>query len=212
MPWVEEFPKKDKWQPPFDDAWKEIPPYPGFSVPKKAYGEVTQWQGKEMHNLSLCISAVLVSALRNPDSSQHHDFQIALKCVSALVDFSLMAQYCSHTPDTLSYLERYLPTFHQTKDIFLEFRTSKATRAEANHQDRELRELIANQHVHEIRRTSAAKRRRQADQERLLRVNQRADLIRRENHFNFIKMHYLSHFSSHVRHFGSISMYSTEIG
>jgi len=37
-------------------------------------------------------------------------------------------------------------------------------------------------------------------------------LIRRENHFNFIKMHYLSHFSSHVRRFGSISMYSTEIG
>ena len=212
MEWVKGFLKKHKRQQAFDDAWKEIPPYPGFSVPKKAYREVTQWQGKEMRNLSRCISAVLASALRNPDSSQHHDFQIALKCVSALVDFSLMAQYRSHTPDTLSYLERYLLTFHQTKDIFLEFRTSKATRAEANRQDRELRELIANERAHEIRRTSAAKRRRQADQERLQRVNQRADLIRRENHFNFIKMHYLSHFSSHVRRFGSISMYSTKIG
>jgi len=37
-------------------------------------------------------------------------------------------------------------------------------------------------------------------------------LIRRENHFNFIKMHYLTHFASHVWRFGSISMYSTEIG
>ena len=148
----------------------------------------------------------------NPDSSQHYDFQIALKCVSALVDFSLMAQYRSHTPDTLSYLERYLLTFHQTKDIVLEFRTSKATRAEANPQDRELRELIANERAHEIRRTSTAKRGRQADQERLQRVNQRADFICRENHINFIKMDYLSHFSSHVRRFGSISMYSTEIG
>jgi len=36
-------------------------------------------------------------------------------------------------------------------------------------------------------------------------------LVRRENHFNFIKMHYLTHFASHVRRFGSISMYSTEI-
>jgi len=123
-----------------------------------------------------------------------------------------MAQYRGHTPDTLSYLERYLLTCHQTKDIFLEFRTSKATRAEANRQDRELRELITNERAHVIRRTSAAKWRRQADQGRLQRVNQRADLIRRENHFYFIKMHYLSHFSSHVRHFGSISMYSTEIG
>jgi len=50
------------------------------------------------------------------------------------------------------------------------------------------------------------------DIERLQRVHQRADLIRQENHFNFIKMHYLSHFSSHVRRFRSISMYSTEIG
>jgi len=49
-----------------------------------------------------------------------------------------MAQYRSHTPDTLSYLERYLLTFHMTKDIFLDFRTSKATRVEANCQDQEL--------------------------------------------------------------------------
>jgi len=37
-------------------------------------------------------------------------------------------------------------------------------------------------------------------------------LIQRENHFNFIKMHYLSHFVFHVRRFGSILIYSTEIG
>ena len=49
------------------------------------------------------------------------------------------------------------------------------------------------------------------DQERLQRANQRADLIQRENHFNFIKMHYLSHFASQARRFGSISMCSTEM-
>jgi len=65
-----------------------------------------------MLNVSQCISAVLACAFRNPDSSQHHDFQITLKCVSALLDFSLMAQYSTHTPDTLSYPERYLLTFH----------------------------------------------------------------------------------------------------
>jgi len=42
--------------------------------------------------------------------------------------------------------------------------------------------------------------------------DQREDLIRRENQFNFIKMHYLTHFASHVRSFGSISIYSTKIG
>jgi len=212
MEWVEGFLKKHKRQQAFDDAWKEIPPYPGFSVPKKAYREVTQWQGKEMRNLGRCISAVLASALGNPESSQQQDFNIALKCVSAVVDFPLMAQYRSHTPDTLVYMENYLQTFHRTKDIFLEFRTSKSTRAEVNRQDRELRKLLADQRAQETRHISAAKRRRQADQNRLQRVNQRADLIRQENHFNFIKMHYLSHFASHVRRFGSILMYSTEMG
>jgi hypothetical protein len=212
MEWVEGFLKKHKRQQAFDDAWKEIPPYPGFSVPKKAYREITQWQGKEMRNLGRCISAVLASALRNPDSSQYHDFKSALKCVSALVDFSLMAQYRSHTTDTLSYMESYLQTFHRTKDIFLEFRTSKATRTRADRQDRELRELMADQRAKEVHHRTVANRRRQADQERVERSDRRADLIRRENHFNFIKMHYLTHFASHVRRFGSISMYSTEIG
>jgi len=91
MQWVEGFLTKHKRQQAFNDAWKEIPPYPGFSVLKKAYQDITQWQGKEMRNLGRCILAVLASPLPNPDSSQHQDFQIALTCVSALGDFSLMA-------------------------------------------------------------------------------------------------------------------------
>ena len=71
---------------------------------------------------------------------------------------------------------------------------------------------MANQIAQEAHRISAAQRRWQADQNRLERVNRRADLIQRQNHFNFIKMHYLSHFASQVRRFGSISTYSTEMG
>jgi len=100
-----------------------------------------------------------------------------------------MAQYRSHTPDTLSYMESYLQTFHRTKDIFLEFRTSKATRAQANRQDWELRELMADQHAKEVSHSTIANRRWLADQERVERFDQRADWIRRENYFNFIKMH-----------------------
>jgi len=137
---------------------------------------------------------------------------MALKSVGVLADFSLMTQYRSHTLDTLGYMERYLQTFHQTKDIFLEFRTSKSTRAEVNPQDRELWRLMAKQIAQEAHHISAAQRRRQADQNRLQRVNWRADLIQRENPFNFIKIYCLSHFVSHVRRFGSILRYSTEMG
>jgi len=165
-----------------------------------------------MRNLGRCISPVLASALRNPDSSQHQVFNIPLKCVGALVYFFLITQYRSHTPDTLAHMERYLLTFHQTKDIFLEFRTLKSTGAVVNRQDWELRRLMTNQIAQEAHHISAAQRRRQADQNCLQRGNRRADLIQPEKHFNFIKMHYLSHFVSHVRRFGSILMYSTEMG
>ena len=115
-----------------------------------------------------------------------------------MVDFTLIAQY-RNTPDTLSYMESYLQTFHRfSKVIFLEFRTSKATRAQANRQDWELRELMADQCTKEVHHRTVTNRRRPADQERVEWSNRRADLIWRQNHFNFIKMHYLTHFASHV--------------
>jgi len=163
-----------------------------------------------MRNLGHCISVLLASALRSPDCSQYQDFKSALRCVGAPVDFTLMAQYRRNTPDTPSYMESYLQIFHRTKDIFLEFCTSKATCAQANRQDPELRELMA-EHTKEVHQRTFANRRRLADQERVERSDRRADLIRRENHFNFIKIHYLTHFASHVQCLGSISMYSTEI-
>ena len=71
---------------------------------------------------------------------------------------------------------------------------------------------MANQIAQEAHHISAAQSRRLADQNRLQRINRRADLIQRENQFNFIKMHYLSHFVPHVGHLGSILMYPTEMG
>ena len=38
------------------------------------------------------------------------------------------------------------------------------------------------------------------------------DMINAESHFNFVKMHLLSHFCDHILQFGNIPMYSTEIG
>ena len=82
-------------------------------MPKKAYREVTQWQGKEMRNLGHCLLGVLIVALRQPDSRQLLPFKRALCCVRVLVDFNMMAQYRSHTPETLAYMEQYLNHFSQ---------------------------------------------------------------------------------------------------
>ena len=198
MKWIEGFLKKGKRQQAFDDIWKALPPYPGLNVPKRAYREVTQWQGKEMRNLDPYISAVFASALRNPDGSQHLPFKRALQCVCSLIDFSLMARYRSNTPETLKYRETYLRTFHRTKDIVLEFCTTKAIRAQAERQDQELRERSANAERTAGAGGSAANQRRRMDETTIERAKQWPELIQRENHFNFIKMHYLNHVVHHV--------------
>ena len=208
MDWVQGFLKKHARLQAFDDAWKALPPYPGFFVPKKAYRAVTQWQGKEMRNLGRCLLGVLAVALRQPDSTQVLPFRRALTCVRSLLDFSMIAQYRSHTPETIDYMEQYLDRFHATKDIFLEFRVSKRTRAKVDDQRRELRQQRT-----EVNQTLAgSKRRRVQAQDRDEENDRRMELIHAESHFNFIKMHLLSHFRDHIYQFGNIPMYSTEFG
>jgi len=64
-----------------------------------------EWQGNEMGNLGQCVLGVVAVALRQPRSAQLRPFKPALGCVSALVDFNMMAQYQSHTAETITYLE-----------------------------------------------------------------------------------------------------------
>ena len=109
-----------------------------------------------------------------------------------------MAEYRSHTPETLDYMETYLRTFHRTKDIFLEFSATKAIRTQAEHQDRELKERIANADKTAGATGSAPNRRQRMSEIQIERANQLAEWIQRENHFNFIEMHYLNHFVQHV--------------
>ena len=66
-------------------------------------------------------------------------FKHALDCVRALVHFNMMGQYRSHTPETIAYMEEYLDGFHRMKDIFLEVRVCKQTRAKVDKQRKELR-------------------------------------------------------------------------
>jgi len=74
-----------------------------------------------MWNLGWCVLGVLAVVLCHPGSAQLIPFKRALKWVRALVDFNMMAQYRSHTAETITYREDYLDTLYEMKDIFLEF-------------------------------------------------------------------------------------------
>jgi len=161
-----------------------------------------------MRNLGRCVLGIGAVGVRQLGSAQLIPFKRTLRCVRALVDFNMMAQYRSHTAETITYMEDYLVTFHKMKDIFLEFRVTKHIRAKINEQRRELRhdrpktrELIA-----------PSKRRRMGNAEREEETERHMDLIFCESHFNFIKMYLLSHFCDHIRQFDNIPMYSSEFG
>ena len=63
-----------------------------------------------------------------PTGGQLQEFNTAIRCVGNLTDFYLMAQYESHTDRTVSFMQKYLREFHETKDIFLRFRVDKKTK------------------------------------------------------------------------------------
>ena len=211
MKWIEDFLKKHGRQELFDNVWKSLPPYPGFFVLKKAYREVTQWQGKVMRNLGRCILGVFASSLRSPTPAQQSPFADAIQCVRAFVDFTLMAQYRSHTEDTLEYMEQYLHDFHRYKVVFQKFRSTKKTRQEADANDEQLR-LNLKQEFREAGQMPAVKRRRLLDESRLEQTDKREEILWNKSHFNFIKLHLLVHYCSHVRKFRNILMYSTDVG
>jgi len=119
-----------------------------------------------------------------------------------------MAQYRSHTSDTIAYMEDYLDQFHKLKDIFLEFRVTKRTQDKVNKQRKEIR----SQRALVIERVARSLRRRMRDDNRQEENDLCLDLVRGKSHFNFIKMHLLSNFCDHKRQFGNIPIYSTEIG
>ena len=188
MEWVQLFLKKHNRLENFDRAWASTKPYPGLAVPNKAYRATTQWQGKEMRHLGRIVLGAFAVALWNPSKALQRDFGRSLRCVRSLIDFHLMAQYTTHTKETLDYLQGYLEDFHKYKDVFLEFRADKRTRKEAKD------------------RTKALQGSRSID-----RGLAELEKIREASHFNFIKMHLLSHFRGHVERFGNIPMFSTDV-
>jgi len=107
----------------------------------------------------------------------------------------------------LIYMEDYLDQFHKLKDIFLEFRVTKRTQDKVDKQRNEIRR----ERTLVIERVAPSLRRRMRDDNREDESDLCLDLVRGESHFNFIKMHLLSHFCDHIRQFGNIPMYSTEI-
>ena len=95
----------------FDARFRAMPFHPGLRHFKKGISKVKQWTGADHKQLQ----HVFVSSLVG--TTPH---QVVVKAGRALLDFIYIAQYQSHTDDTILALQQALNDFHDTKEIFIE--------------------------------------------------------------------------------------------
>ena len=109
-------------------------------------------------------------------------------------------------------MQDYSQRFHHTKDVFLRFQASKASKGKADIVTRELtaqnRERDEQEKQNE--RTAAQKARTLAadKHERACLVN---EALVEDSHFNFPKIHLLSHWADQISRYGCLPQFSTEI-
>jgi hypothetical protein len=208
MEWLDNFLKEYDRAAEFNAVWGTMDLYPGVWMPNKTYNAVGQWKGKEIRSFSRIVYVCLVVALQHPSATERSIFKAILDCTRSFVDFAAMADYKSHDEDTLGYMSDYLKDFHKHKDVFLRYRAGKTARAAARAAGQELHTRLNEEQ--DTRGVSSRKRQRINIENRTLVEEERIAVLEQRSHFNFPKIHLLSHFVDSVRQFGSISMWSTE--
>ncbi|KAF8442596.1 hypothetical protein BGX38DRAFT_1144070 [Terfezia claveryi] len=104
----------------------------------------------------------------------------------------------------------YLEDFHKYKEVFLRFRATKSSRAAATMASKDLRaeyhRLLASDELGPATPTKRRKLQEEQAQENKELVN---DTLTSGAHYNFPKMHLISHFVDQIAKYGSLPQYST---
>jgi len=213
--WSVQFLEYHKRLPAFDSIWCNLPPYPGFVQTTKAFRSVTQWQGKEMRNFGKVFLATFAASLRRrtdcerTEGGEHRTFGQAIRCVRYFTDFHLLCQYRQHTDETIEYTVRQLERFHAEKEVFLRFRAGKKAKGLARMEKANLASEQRRQSALDLITSAQIRKLREADREEREALEE--EILTGNSHFNFPKIHMLSHYTEQISRFGTLQQYSTEI-
>lgn len=97
-----------------DKQFCAVPSYLTLKIFKE-YSEVKQWDGSEYRAACRQLVPIVTPPLIKDDPAVLH-------CVEAIIDFVHMAQYKSHTNETLRYMKYALYQIDQTKGAFRDAR------------------------------------------------------------------------------------------
>jgi hypothetical protein len=194
----------------FNAIWLSVPAYHDLTSKTKSYEEVSQWNGKEMKEMSWYLIGVVTQSLRGGSPAQRPILTRPIECTRALLEFNMYARYKSHDDATLSYMEDALCCFHTFKDVFLLGQAGEKAKAKAN----ALRtELVKKRQVDE--KTNAEiwtpfKKGRPMNAWRDY-ISHEIDVSTELNaNFNFPKIHLMSHWVEQIPRCGALQQYSAE--
>jgi len=167
-----------------------------------------------MRNFAKVVLGAFTGALRrkanqpHPTRGQVQEFNKAIRCVCSMTDFYLMTQYDSHTDKTISYMQEYLRGFHNTKDVFLRFRAGKGAKKAAAEAHKNLLREQSQASSSNLTMSEKAKMHQANTLERRELVD---DILKEGAHYNFPKMHLISHDPEQIPKFGALGQFYTEI-
>ena len=95
----------------FNTCFRVMPIYPGLCHFKKGISKIKQWTGGDHKQLQQVFVTTLVG------TTPHQD---VLCAGQSLLDFVYLAQYLSHTDDTLFAMQLALNDFHAIKTVFID--------------------------------------------------------------------------------------------
>ena len=211
--WLQDFLKQHNRLEAFNNIWLSVPAYLDMTRPRRAYGEVSSWQGKEIKTMSRFLVGVLRSALGGPSASQRSVFDEAIECSRALVEFYFYCQYESHDEETLSCMAGALQRFHSYKGVIRQFRAGKRVTVEGKAHRKDLM-VQRDEELNAVRTSgkSATFQQHLRDDWRRYIHNEMVEYHEEGGNFNFPKIHQLLHFCEQVKRYGSLQQWSTETG
>jgi len=130
--WIFHFMKTHERLDKYKAICLSVPAYDDLTPKNKSHQEVSQWNGKEMKEMSRYLLEVVTQSLRGGSPAQRPIFNRAIECTRALLEFYMYAQYKSHDDATLTYMADALHGFHTFKDVFLLGRAGRKANAKAN--------------------------------------------------------------------------------
>ena len=91
LKWIFHFMRTHKRLDKFNVIRLSVPAYHDITPKTKSYEEVSQWNGKEMKEMSRYLLGVVSKSLRGGSPAQHHIFNCAIESTWALFQFYMYA-------------------------------------------------------------------------------------------------------------------------